>query len=140
MMEQHMLVLENFIMNSLYGPGAYMVCGTYLYDAASPQFLRIHPLLKWVSETAASIAGVITTGIGTYHFLIGRKTITLSNGTIYTVLSKVHYDNGAEGFYYSVVDGYTIAENSLTSTFDVLTCQPGTVSVPQVTILDYDSG
>ncbi|KAG5669554.1 hypothetical protein PVAND_017441 [Polypedilum vanderplanki] len=124
--------------NHYSGPGAYMSCGKVSYDAKTPQYLKNSERLQWVKTSAAnaaSVPGAISVGTGPYHFLIGRYQVTLSNGTQYYVVSKVHYDNGATGFYYMLPNN---TEASVTNSFEVLTCA-NDYTAPCGTFVPYDA-
>ncbi|KAG5669553.1 hypothetical protein PVAND_017440 [Polypedilum vanderplanki] len=124
--------------NHYSGPGAYMSCGAVLYDAKTPQYLKNSERLQWVKTSAAnaaSVPGAISVGTGPYHFFIGRYQVTLKNGTQYYVVSKVHYDNRATGFYYMLPNN---TEASVTNSFEVLTCA-NDYTAPCGTFVPYDA-
>jgi hypothetical protein len=110
-------------------PGAHGECVTDQYDGIAPWYLRDDPNFVWVpttKDTVFTVPNRVTYNTGTgFIFNYGRTLVTSSNGTKYTVVSKVHLDHYQSVLFYlndanKVIQGYN---------FEVLTClTPATTS------------
>jgi hypothetical protein len=99
--------------------GAYMTCGTTLFDGTTAQYIANDPRLKWVPSSGGDVPSAVSIASGPFNLYIGRKQVTSNEGVGYAVVSKVHHDNGATGFWYTTDDG---SEIGTLDDFEVLTC------------------
>jgi len=98
--------------------GAFMACQNEHHDTVGMRFLLNHPDLKWIRTNTndlfsiPKLVKVKSTHIYTFH--IGRINLTRSDGSTYTVVSKVYGNNVLS---YSLGQGHTEVSNP-----EVLSC------------------
>ena len=100
------------------GLGAYMACQNIHHDVVGMRFLLNHSDLKWIQTSTNNLHEVknLVQVRGVHNFFIGRKNLTQSDGSTFSIVAKVYPSNVMS---YSMGGDHT---NVAAGQFEVLSC------------------